>query len=83
MAAAGAGDLASAEAVMTNELALRRLVIWSARLSDLWEPKQVADFMLSPQAAFDGKRPLDMMKSDEQFDKFDRHMRVVMDGAYQ
>jgi hypothetical protein len=67
---------------MTKDLATRRLIIWSARLSDLWEPKQVADFMLSPQEPFGGKCPVDMMSSDELFDAFDRHMRVVLDGVY-
>jgi len=67
---------------LTKEIATRRLIAWSARLSDLWEPKQVADFMLSEQSVFEGKRPIDMMSSDALFDTFDRHMRTVMDGVY-
>lgn len=65
-----------------QNLAIRRLIVWSARLSDLWEPKQVADFMLSPQTVFGNMKPIDMMASDENFDRFDRHMRVVLDGVY-
>lgn len=65
-----------------NGLATRRLIIWSARLSDLWEPKEIADFMEHPQKVFDGMRPIDMMTNDVHFDRFDRHMRVVLDGAH-
>lgn len=63
-------------------LHLLRLITWSARLSDLWEPAKVAEFMLSPQAVFNGMKPVDMMRSDHNFEQFDQHMRIVLDGVY-
>lgn len=66
----------------SDELATRRLIIWSARLRDLWEPKDIADFMERRQKIFGGMRPIDMMKTDEGFDRFDRHMRALLDGVH-
>lgn len=65
-----------------DELATRRLIIWSAKLVDLWAPVDIADFMLAPQSAFGGQRPVDMMSNQSTFEDFDGRMRQLLDGTH-